>query len=149
MHALRRGHDVWYVEIDRFELGDDNRLRADAREVPPEGRESRVGLMSALRRMQLSRLDIDVLDVLFLRSDPAAEALVRPWAQLAGINFGRLAMQAGVLVVNNPEGLYHAVNKLYLQLFPKDLRPRTLISRNLEGRRSSSLLGGQVATTCS
>lgn len=135
MHALRRGHEVWYLEVDRFELGDDNRLSAHARKVPQHGRESRAGLMSGVREVPLERLDIGTLDVLFLRNDPAAEALVRPWAQLAGVNFGRLAMQAGVLVVNNPDGLYHAVNKLYLQLFPRDIRPRTLISRNFDAVR--------------
>jgi glutathione synthase len=135
MHAILKGHEVCYVEVDRFELGDDNRLSAHGRRVPEYCHESRAMLMSALRQAPVERLDIGALDVLFLRSDPASEALVRPWAQLAGVNFGRLAMQAGVLVVNSPEGLYHAVNKLYLQLFPKDIRPRTLISRDFDAVR--------------
>ncbi len=132
MHALRRGHEVWYVEIGRFGLSPDNALRARALYVPVEASESRMAVMSALRDAELQHLDLQRLDTLFLRNDPAADALSRPWAQLAGVNFGRLAKQAGVLVVNNPDGLYHAINKLYLQLFPKEIRPRTLISRHFE-----------------
>ena len=132
MHALRRGHEVWYVEIGHFGLGPDNALRARALCVPVEASESRMAVMSALRDAELQHLDLQSLDTLFLRNDPAADALSRPWAQLAGVNFGRLAKQAGVLVVNNPDGLYHAINKLYLQLFPKEIRPRTLISRHFE-----------------
>jgi glutathione synthase len=46
--------------------------------------------------------------------------------------FGRLAADRGVLVVNDPDGLALAQNKLYLQGFPKAARPASLISKNLE-----------------
>ena len=37
-----------------------------------------------------------------LRSDPAREASERPWAQTIGLQFGRRATEAGVLVLNDP-----------------------------------------------
>jgi glutathione synthase len=76
------------------------------------------------------RITVDRLDVLMLRNDPAQDVRKRPWARLAGINFGRLTTRHGVIVLNDPDGLNHAVNKTYLQYFPKSVRPRTLITRN-------------------
>lgn len=50
--------------------------------------------------------------------------------RLAGINFGRLAKQGGVTVVNDPDGLAHAINKMYLHFFPADVRPRSVVTRS-------------------
>ena len=40
-------------------------------------------------------------------------------------------MRHGVIVLNDPNGLSKAVNKLYLQTFPECVRPRTLVTRSL------------------
>ncbi len=71
-------------------------------------------------------ITLDDLDVLLLRSNPSVQ---RAWAQSAGIHFGRLAMRHGVIVLNDPNGLAKAMNKLYLQTFPEMVRPRTLVTR--------------------
>jgi glutathione synthase len=42
-----------------------------------------------------------------------------------------MAAQRGVIVVNDPEGLAQAQNKLYFQDFPASVRPTTLISKNI------------------
>jgi glutathione synthase len=39
-------------------------------------------------------------------------------------------MDRGVLVLNDPDGLSRAMNKLYLQTFPESVRPRTLVARH-------------------
>ena len=39
-------------------------------------------------------------------------------------------MRRGVVVLNDPEGLRKAMNKMYFQHFPEEVRPQTLISRN-------------------
>ena len=77
------------------------------------------------------RITVDDLDILMLRSDPANEAGSRSWAGTAGINFGRIAMRHGVIVLNDPNGLAKAVNKMYFQLFPEEVRPQTMITRDL------------------
>ena len=46
--------------------------------------------------------------------------------------FGRQAKENGGLVLNDPDGLSRASNKLYLQGFPASVRPKTLITRNLK-----------------
>jgi glutathione synthase len=74
-------------------------------------------------------IDIDDIDVLMLRNDPSRDASERPWAQDAGIQFGRRAIERGVLVLNDPDSLSHAMNKLYFQSFPREVRAETLITR--------------------
>ena len=63
---------------------------------------------------------MDDLDVLLLRNDPSADLTQRAWAQTAGIVFGRVAMRHGVIVLNDPNGLSQAMNKMYFQLFPRE-----------------------------
>ena len=70
------------------------------------------------------------LDVIMLRNDPSTEPAARAWAQQAGILFTRVAMQRGVVVVNDPNGLAKAMNKMYFQLYPEQVRPRALITRD-------------------
>ena len=65
-----------------------------------------------------------------LRNVPSDDFLKRPWATSVATEFGRLAMRHGVIVVNDPNGLSKASSKMYLQLFPEEVRPRTLITRD-------------------
>jgi glutathione synthase len=76
------------------------------------------------------RITVDDLDVLMLRNDPSEDAVKRPWASSAGIIFGRVAMRHGVVVLNDPNGLAKATNKMYFQHFPEEVRPATLITRD-------------------
>ena len=78
-----------------------------------------------------SRITVSEFDVLMLRNDPAEDRGSRAWAQSSGINFGRMAMQQGVIVLNDPNGLAKAMNKSYFQLFPADVRPQAIITRDV------------------
>jgi len=49
-----------------------------------------------------------------------------------GIIYGRMAVRKRVIVLNDPDGLSKAMNKLYFQTFPKNIRPATLITRDKE-----------------
>ena len=73
---------------------------------------------------------LDEFDAVMLRSDPADDATENPWANTAGVAFGQLMAQNGVLVVNDPTNLAHALSKAYFQHFPEAVRPHTLISRD-------------------
>ena len=81
-------------------------------------------------RGKAQRITVDDLDILMLRNDPSQDLGRRSWAQQAGIVFGRAAMRRGVIVLNDPEGLNNAINKMYFQLFPEEVRPDTLITRD-------------------
>jgi len=76
------------------------------------------------------RITVDDLDVILLRNDPSDDAVSRPWAATAGILFGRAAMRHGVIVLNDPDGLAKGMSKMYLQAFPDEVRPLTLITRD-------------------
>ena len=80
---------------------------------------------------------MDELDVLMLRNDPAEDIGRRTWAQMAGILFGRAALRRGVIVLNDPTSLALAANKMYFQLFPEEVRPATLITRDRDEIASS------------
>ena len=89
-------------------------------------------LRAFLKGLQASKsrlLDLTDIDVLMLRNDPSNDAGERPWAEDIGIQFGRRAAQQGVLVLNDPDSLSRAINKLYFQEFPRAVRAETLISR--------------------
>lgn len=130
--AQRRGHQVWHISLGDFSYEVDGSITAVATRAPGQFYDSADAFLAELQSERALRevIRVDRLDALLLRNDPAEDLLSRPWARLAGINMGRLAEQRGVTVVNAPDGLYHAVNKLYLQLFPEDIRPRTLITRD-------------------
>jgi len=121
--AAERGHEVWVMSAGRFSLETDGRVRAHAQRArPKDDRESFQRAEAALEW-----LDVDELDVLLLRNNPAAQT---PWAQHAGLHFGRIALEKGCLVLNDPSGLARAMNKLYLRGFPEQVQPRTLITRS-------------------
>ena len=132
--ALSRGHQVCYITPGDFVLRDDDTLHASVLNLPDKTFKKVETLHKALQSDETRRETIDIteIDVLMLRNDPSQDAETRPWAAQAGPMFGRLAADRGVLVVNDPDGLGLAQNKLYLQGFPEAVRPASLISKNLE-----------------
>lgn len=130
--ALERGHEVWHIAIEDFAYDPDGVVRARARQAPKQVYASRHDFLSDIKSEHAvsERIAVGDLDFLVLRNDPSHDAIERPWARLAGINFGRLAARRGVIVLNNPDGLNHAVNKLYLQNFPESVWPKVLITRD-------------------
>lgn len=141
--ALGRGHDVCYVTPSDFVLRADDSLAICGRELPGSNYKKPETLHKDLQGKSAATrtFDIEEIDVLFLRNDPSLDATDRPWAANIGIIFGRMAARRGVLVVNDPDGLAQAQNKLYFQDFPTSVRPTTLISKNMEEIRA--FLGGQ------
>lgn len=131
--ATRMGHEVWYIDIADFVYDPDENIHAHAHMAPPERKyHSPEDYLTALRSEQaVSRyINLSHVDALLLRNNPADDSLTRPWARSAGIDFGRFAAKCGVLVLNDPEGLSNANDKLYLQQFPQSVRPKCLITRD-------------------
>lgn len=147
LEAIRRGHRVWYINLSDFAYDPDEQVHANAIQPPGEEYELAKALLADLQseRAVRQRITVDRVDVLMLRNDPVEDFRKRPWARLAGINFGRLATRHGVIVLNDPDGLNHAANKTYLQYFPKSVRPRALITRNkVEIRDFADEQGGTI-----
>ena len=136
--ALNRGHEICYVTPGDFTLHPDDSLSVRARMVPGSAYKKPETLHRDLQGEDavVKTIDVREVDVLFLRNDPSLDTTERPWAAYAGAMFGRLAADRGVLVVNDPDGLSHAQNKLYFQDFPEAVRPATLISKSIEEIRA-------------
>lgn len=136
--ASRQGHDVWLIGVENFSHEPSGAVTALARSAPAKKYRSLESFLGAVQGddATVERIEIDDLDALVMRNDPAEDAAERPWAVTSGILFGQLAVTRGVLVVNDPFSLANAVNKTYFQHFPEQIRPRTMISRDLDAIES-------------
>ncbi|MFC3075093.1 glutathione synthetase [Shinella pollutisoli] len=136
--ALNRGHEICYVTPAGFVLSPDDGLSVRGLVLPSSGYKKPETLHKDLQGdgTETKKFDMAEIDVLFLRNDPSLDVTERPWAAHAGTLFGRLAARRGTLVVNDPDGLAQAQNKLYLQDFPASVRPATLVSKNIEEIRA-------------
>jgi glutathione synthase len=132
MAAVNRGHESWLIGTGDLALDPDDYVRARARSAPKAKYKSLDSYLDEVRgpRARAERITVDDLDVLMLRNDPAEDIGRRSWAQMAGIMFGRAALRRGVIVLNDPTALALASNKMYFQLFPEEVRPATLITRD-------------------
>src|SRR5215217_5406519 len=112
--ALNRGHDICYLTPSDFVLRPDDSLAVRALTLPASNYKKAETLHKDLHGKQttVQTMDVTEIDVLLLRNDPSEDAADRPWAAQVGAIFGRLAAARGVMVLNDPEGLTRAQNKL-------------------------------------
>lgn len=129
--AREMGHEAWTIPVGNFSTDPDDHVRANARMPKAKTHKDGEAYLKDLLgdKAHQERIRIADLDILMLRNDPADDA-ERTWAQSAGIEFGQLALRHGVIVLNDPNTLAGALNKMYFQHFPPEVRPRTLISRD-------------------
>lgn len=129
--AVKRGHRVCYILPGDFMLSPDDTLRVHARFAPDKKQRTSLQFFTDMQAVasESELIDISEIDVLMLRSDPSLDAQTTPWAEDIGILFGRAAVARGVLVLNDPDSLSLAINKLYFQSFPEAIRAETLITK--------------------
>jgi glutathione synthase len=134
MAAVNLGHRSYTFGVGDFLCAPDGAIHARARSTNGKTYKSLEKFLKQLQSDESKRevICLDELDVLLLRNDPSTDATERPWAASSGILFGQLVASRGVMVLNDPEHLAHALNKTYFQHFPEEVRPRTCISRNVE-----------------
>ena len=132
--ASGRGHEVWVMGAGDLAYDPDESIHGRARMAPKAQYKSGAAYLADLqgKTARCERIVVDDLDVLMLRNNPSDEPPERAWARTAGIDFGRIAMRRGVIVLNDPNALASAQNKTYLQLFPEEVRARTLVSIDRE-----------------
>jgi glutathione synthase len=130
--AVSRGHEVWYVGATDFIYDQDECVQAFAHRAPKKRYTTHTTYLADLQgpKAIIEKISVDDLDVLMLRNDPSTETGPRSWAKTIGLTFGRAAMRRGVIVLNDPRRLLRAANKMYFQLFPEEVRPKTLISQS-------------------
>jgi glutathione synthase len=145
--AAKRGHAVHIIGIDQLTYYEDGRIGGLAHIAPASSR-TKESFLGALQEKDAPRERITTadMDVFWLRYNPSEELEnERHWAQDAGVLFGRLAMARGVIVLNHPDTLAYAIDKLYFQHFPESVRPATIVTRDVdEIRRFHKECGGKV-----
>ncbi len=134
MKAHNMGHDVYLMGVGDLAYYPDGFMGARARKAAKNKFKTSESYLTSVKSDKgiEERITAPDLDILMLRNDPAAEGDSRGWAQIAGVVFGQLATQSGVIVLNDPNSLADAFNKMYFQHFPEIVRPRTLITRNVK-----------------
>ena len=147
LEAVNQGHELWLFGVGDLALDPDERIRARGWSVPKKKYKTGEGFLRDLQGKAAvrERITVDDLDALMLRNVPSDDYLKRPWAATAATEFARLALRRGVIVVNDPRGLAEAATKMYFQLFPEEVRPRTLITReNAEIKAFAKEQGGTI-----
>jgi glutathione synthase len=145
--AMQMGHEAYIAGVGELMYLSNGHMGADAFRVE-EGMKSTEEMLGAIKesyektKIGLTKPELapvkvtsEDLDVMFIRNDPSVDRETRPWAQTAGVIFGKIAVQNGVIVLNDPDALHNALNKMYFQHFPELVRPRTIITRNVEDVR--------------
>lgn len=135
--AALMGHDVWYVGLGDLRIGEpDGEIGAHAHPGAARENDTLTEFTERLKESSAQHIRLDTLDVLFLRNDSIEDLQDRPWASSFGSVSGQLLEAHGVAVVNDPSALLRAGTKLYLDEFPADIRPRSLVTRSEEDLRS-------------
>jgi glutathione synthase len=134
MAAANLGHQSYMFGVGDFLCATDGSIHARARAPRAKTYKSLDKFLADVQSAEhpAQSINLDEVDVVLLRNDPSTDAIERPWAQSSGILFGQLVANRGVMVLNDPENLSHAINKTYFQQFPEEVRPKTCISRNVE-----------------
>lgn len=131
-NALKSGHDVIYLSVEDLAYHSDGSVGGHARQIAAKKFRSVDSFLEELNKTEQTSIKASALDVLMLRNDPSADIESRPWAQNTGIIFGQMAAKQGVIVLNDPFSLANAINKMYFQHFPEQVRPKAIITRNVE-----------------
>jgi glutathione synthase len=125
--AEKRGHEVAFISVDDFAHEREVTGRIVKPSPGPHGDLS--SMLASLRGAGALREDVSLagFDIVLLRNNPHVgdgnSVRVNP-----AIELGRRLKEAGVMVLNDPDGLRRAGSKMYLAGFPAAIRPRTLIT---------------------
>jgi len=125
--AQKRGHEVAFISVDDFAHEREVTGRIVLPSPGPSG--DSASMLASLRTPAALREDVRLaeFDVVLLRNNPhlgdGHSVRVNP-----AIELGRRLKDAGVMVLNDPDGLRRAGSKMYLAGFPAAIRPRTLIT---------------------
>lgn len=131
--AHKRGHKIMYIGLADFSYHGEQHVGAHCRVLEPsETVTDQEDLLEKLRSKNKQFIDAKQMDILWIRYDPVLDMINRPWASSTALQFAQLIKRQGTWVINDPDKLVEATNKLYLEYFPKDIRPKTVITRSYD-----------------
>ncbi|MDT0685680.1 glutathione synthetase [Autumnicola psychrophila] len=128
-----RGHEVYAMGVGDFSFHHDAPISINSTILPKNTKtKSPAKFLEALQssKARHKKVSSKDLDVLFIRNNPTEED-DRQWAEQAGVAFGRMMQQEGVLVLNDAYALSHAfIDKLYFEELPQVIKPDSIITRS-------------------
>lgn len=134
--AWKRKHDVYVMGVGDFSFTNTEKLTINSTYVSKNAEaNSPQEYLDILQsdKAKENRIIATDLEVLFIRNNPTEEGSSRQWAEQAGVAFGRMMQQEGVLVLNDAYALSNAfIDKLYFEELPSVIKPASLISRKKE-----------------
>jgi glutathione synthase len=132
--AAAMGHTVYMVGVGDLIYRSEGPVAATGRRAPEGGGGGQKEFLDAVQGRSAERLEINStdLDVLYLRYNPFENLEAKQWEHDAGIVFGQMAVLRGLIVLSHPYTLSYAMNKMYLEQLPAEIRPRTVITRNYD-----------------
>jgi glutathione synthase len=134
--ARKRKHDVYAMGVGDFFFEQDKELCIESTYLPNkiEAKTPKEYLeLLQSDKAKKERITATDLDVLFIRNNPTEEGSSRQWAEQAGVAFGRMVQQEGVLVLNDAYALSNAfIDKLYFEELPASIKPYSIITRKKE-----------------
>ena len=126
--AVRQGHQVGVTGVSDLACAPDGSPTAQIRWLTQMAL-SLSALMQTIAKTPPCREPLSESELLFMRTNPARDSSQAPLHSLA-IHLARRCQEAGTRVINRPDGLWRAANKLYLLELPEFTRPKTLVSQN-------------------
>ena len=133
-HMHCQGHDVFLTDVYNLAYYPDGQMGARAWKAKKKNYKTQQEYINEIKTEAKPNevIKANELDVLFIRNDPSAAPANENWSQTAGVVFGQVAVEAGVIVLNDPFTLSDSVNKMYFQQFPEAVRPKTIITRDIQ-----------------
>ena len=122
-----RGHEVVVLSVGDLSWGEGDRPGGFGQSIS-----HKCGLGEWLSRIQNGQTQFHELtsfDCIWIRTNPGRDKL-RPWAHDVLLDLADWAFKMGVCVLNPVSALRLASSKMFLQRFPIDIRPTSIISRS-------------------
>lgn len=131
--AHQRGHKVYAAGVDGFSFMHKLDLGLHCVHLKTKKDiDNAADFIKAMKEKgESKKLRSSDIDVLMLRNNPTEESKGRNWAEHAGVAFGRMMQNEGVLVLNDAYALSYAfIDKLYFEELPQEIKPKSIITRN-------------------
>lgn len=122
----QRGHQVWIAGANELAWGEENIPLAWAH--VSTFHEDITHWLEQLKQKK-EKVFFPQLDLIMIRTNPGRDKN-RSWAHDVVLDLSTWAQKNGLVVLNPPEMLRKSSSKMYLQDFPQDIRPRSIISRH-------------------
>lgn len=145
--AASLGHAVYMLGVAELTYDSVGGVQAVARLAPHGAGLEQADWLAKVQEKDAERVTLATrsLDVLYLRYNPNEDPLGRPWEPDSGMMFGQAAVREGTLVLSDPFSLPYAYGKMYLEYFPREVRPETVITRSYEAiARFHERQGGRI-----